>query len=146
MAKARELMDKLTWAVTQEHSLDAVMDCYTDDALLVTPDAGEVRGRANAADYWRPFLEAFPDVRYEPLRSFEDGNTAIDEGWITGTHLGPMRLPDGRTIDPTGRQVKVRTLDLATVDDGKIKEHHMYFDQFAYMKQLGLLPSEATAG
>ncbi|HLV58732.1 MAG: ester cyclase [Micromonosporaceae bacterium] len=145
MGKAREVMDRLTRAAAQEHNVEAVKECYTDDALLVTPDAGELRGREKAADYWRPFIEAFPDMTFEPLRTFEAGDTAIDEGWVSGTHSGPMRLPDGHTIDPTGRRVKFRTVDLATVDNGKIKEHHMDFDQLDFMEQLGISPSGKQA-
>ena len=62
-------------------------------------------------------------MTFEPLRTFEAGDTAIDEGWVSGTHSGPMRLPDGHTIDPTGRRVAyvsegtLRVLDLDSGED-----------------------------
>jgi predicted ester cyclase len=145
MGEARDVMDRLTRAATEEHSVEAVVDCYADDVVLVTPDAGEIHGRDGAGDYWRPLLEALPDASYEGHRQYEVGDTAIDEGWLTGIHTGPFRLPDGQTIEPTGRQVRLRSVDLATVGGSRIKEHHLYFDQMEFLDQLGVSPPTEQA-
>jgi ketosteroid isomerase-like protein len=145
MGEAREVLDRLTRAATEERNIEAAVHCYADEAVMVTPDAGEVRGRDGIGDYWRPFLEAIPDVSFESLRKYETGDTAIDEGWLTGTHTRPMRLPDGETIPPTGRQIKLRECDVATVRDGTIREHHVYFDQAEFLEQLGMAPSQPPA-
>jgi ketosteroid isomerase-like protein len=142
MGKPREIMDQLTTAMVEQRSLDALTSHYTDDAVLQTPDAGEIRGGDRIADYWRPFLEAFPDAQYEVLRKHEAGDCAIDEGWLVGTHSGPFRLPTGQVIDPTGRPVRIRECDVATVVGDKIREHHMYFDQMEFLGQIGITPPE----
>jgi ketosteroid isomerase-like protein len=142
MGKPREIMDKVTDAMVEQRDLDAVLSHYTDDAMIITPDAGEIRGRNRIAEYWRPFIEAFPDGHYEVLRKHEAGDCAIDEGWLVATHNGPFRLPDGEVIEPTGRPVRMRSCDIATVVGDKIREHHMYFDQMEFLGQLGLTPVE----
>jgi ketosteroid isomerase-like protein len=68
---------------------------------------------------------------------------AIDEGFVVGTNTGPLALPTGRTLPPTGRQVRVRSCDVATVEDGLITSHRAYFDQLELLGQLGLLPEPA---
>jgi hypothetical protein len=140
MGQAREVMDQLTAAALDQHSVDSAMSFYAEDAVLITPDAGEIRGRSNIADYWRPMIEGFSDSRYESLHKSEDGDVAIDEGWFIGTNTAPLPMPDGGTLPPTGRQVKLRSCDIATVQGNKIKEHHLYFDQMEFMGQLGLTP------
>jgi ketosteroid isomerase-like protein len=142
MGKPRQIMDQLTAAVVEQRSLDAVTSLYTDDAVLMTPDAGEIRGGGRIADYWRPFLEAFRDAHFEVLRKHEAGDCAIDEGWLVGTHTGPFRLPTGQVIDPTGRPVRIRECDIATVIGDKIREHHVYFDQMEFLGQMGITPPE----
>jgi ketosteroid isomerase-like protein len=53
-------------------------------------------------------------------------------------------MPDGQEVPPTGKQIRVRAADVATVRDGRIVRHDFYFDQLAILDQLGLL--EALSG
>jgi steroid delta-isomerase-like uncharacterized protein len=139
MGEARELMDRLTEAATGG-DVDALAEIYADDARLVTPDQGELEGRAAVVAYMSQFVQAFPDGKFEPLNKLEVGNTAIDEGWFVGTHTGPLETPDGETIPATGKAVRVRSCDLATVENGRITSHRFYFDQLEFLGQLGLAP------
>jgi predicted ester cyclase len=138
MAKAREVMDRLTAAAVEQHDLDAVTAHYTDDAVMLTPDAGEVRGLPRITEYWGRFLDAFPDVGFEVLRTYETGEVAINEGWWTGTNTQPLTLPTGAVLPATGQRVRFRDCHIATVIGDRIREHHLYFDQLELMTQLGL--------
>jgi ketosteroid isomerase-like protein len=142
MTDAREVMDRITDAVTHR-DWDAVRSLYADDAVLETPDRGTVRGREEIVGYFRGFVEALDDADFEVAAKHEIGSLAIDEGWMSGTHSGPMPGPDGETIEPTGRRIRVRECDLAEIKDGVVTSHHMYFDQLEFMEQLGL--AEAAA-
>jgi hypothetical protein len=64
---------------------------------------------------------------------------AIDEGHITGTHTMPLATPSGERIPATGKRIRVRDCDVATVEGGMITSHHFYFDQIELLEQLGLL-------
>lgn len=139
MGQAREAMDRLTAAATEAHDLDSVVASYGDDAVLVTPDAGEVKGKKAIADYWRPFVDGFSEARYETISKLEAGNRAVDEGYFVGTHTGTMTLSSGEKLDATGKRIKLRSCDIATVQEGKITEHHLYFDEGDFMRQLGLV-------
>jgi hypothetical protein len=103
-----------------------VAECYADNATAVTPDQGELRGSDAIANYLRQFSDAFPDVRCEHLREHEAGNVAIDEGYITGTHTASLPMPSGESIPPTGKQIRVRDRDVATVHGGLVTSHHFY--------------------
>jgi ketosteroid isomerase-like protein len=140
MGNARTVMDRVTAAAMEQHDINAVKQCYAENAVVTTPDAGEVRGRDRIADYWRTFIESFPDARWESLDRHESGNHAIDEGYFVGTNTMPLRMPNGDTVPATGKRVKIRGCDIATVTDDRITEHHLYFDQMEFMSQLGLAP------
>ena len=139
MGEARTVMDRVTRAFTNQ-DLDAVAACYAEDAVAVTPDVGEIHGREAIRDYFTGQVEAFPDSGYESLHKHEAGNVAIDEGYFTGTHTGSFAMPSGDNVPPTGKRVRVRACDIATVDGGVITRHHFYFDQMEFLGQLGLLP------
>jgi steroid delta-isomerase-like uncharacterized protein len=139
MGEARDLMDRTTEAITSGN-LDAMRDCYAEDATAVTPDQGELNGADAIVEWARGFADAIPDARWEPLYAHEVGNTAIDEGYFKGTNTGPLRMPTGETIPATGKQVRVRGCDVATVENGRITSHRFYFDQMEFLSQLGLAP------
>jgi ketosteroid isomerase-like protein len=54
-----------------------------------------------------------------------------------------LRLPEGATIEPTGKQIRMRSADIATVRDGKIIRHDFYYDQLEMLAQLGLMEAPA---
>jgi ketosteroid isomerase-like protein len=137
MGQAREAMDRVT-AATMARDATAVGNCYAVDAVVVTPDQGEIRGRESIVEYMLQLHEAFPDASYEYGGKFEDGTTAIDEGYLTGTHTGPLRLESGDVIEPTGKRLRVRSCDIAEVENGVIIRHRLYFNPAEFAEQLGL--------
>jgi ketosteroid isomerase-like protein len=144
MGEAREVMDRFTAAATESKDFRAVADCYAQDAVAVTPDQGEIRGGDAIADYLRQFTDAFSDIRFEPVAKHEAGNVAIDEGYLTGTNTAPLSMPSGESIPATGKQIRVRSCDVATVEGGLVTSHRFYFDQMELLGQLGLLPEMPT--
>ncbi|HEU4668709.1 MAG TPA: nuclear transport factor 2 family protein [Arthrobacter sp.] len=138
MGQAREVMDRLNKAMETKDK-DALLRSYATDAVAYTPDKGELRGRDAITSYLMEFWEAMPDVRYDQTGRYEAGNVAVDEGIVTGTNTGPLRMPSGETLQPTGKELRVHSCDVATVEDGEITSHHFYFDQVEFLAQLGLM-------
>jgi hypothetical protein len=52
----------------------------------------------------------------------------------------PLPMPTGEAIPATGKQIRVRACDVATVEGGRLTSHRIYFDQMEFLGQLGLLP------
>lgn len=146
MGQARELMDRLTEAVVSAN-YDAIDEVYASDVVITTPDQGTITGLDAAKAWHRSFGDAF-DMTFEMERELETADCAIDQGTALATHTGDMPLPDGTTLPPTGKQVRLRACDVATVANGKIVRHDFYFDQLEMMAQLGLLeqPASTTSG
>ena len=141
MGEARDLMNRVTDAFFSK-DWETGAKLYAPDAVAVTPDRGEVTGNDNIVAWSKELIDAFPDARYEPVNEYESGNTAIDEGYFAGTNTGPVQGPTGETIPATGKSVRVRACDIATVENGVITSHRFYYDQMDFLGQLGL--TEAT--
>ncbi|TLM81530.1 ester cyclase [Pseudarthrobacter sp. NamE5] len=138
MGQAREVMDRLTSAMNAKDR-EMLAGCYAANAVAYTPDQGELRGRDAITGYLFHFWEAIPDVRYELVEKHDAGDVAIDEGVVGGMNTGPLTLPSGETLPATGKQIRIRSCDIARVEGGEITSHHFYFDQMEFMTQLGLM-------
>jgi ketosteroid isomerase-like protein len=142
MGQAREVMDRLTTAMGEKDK-ETLAGCYAANAVAYTPDQGELRGRDAITSYLFELWEAMPDVRYQHTAKHEAGDVAIDEGIIVATNTGPLRLSPGETLQPTGKQLRVRSCDVAKIENGEIISHQFYFDQVEFLSQLGLLPQSS---
>ena len=140
MGEARDVMDRLTTAVSETKDFQAAAECYSTDAVAVTPDQGELSGRDAIAEYLSQLTDSFSDLRYEYVAKHESGNVAIDEGYVVGTNTGPLPMPSGETVPATGKQIRVRSCDVVTVEGGMVTNHRFYIDQMEFLNQLGLLP------
>jgi ketosteroid isomerase-like protein len=136
-------MDRITAAVVAGDT-DAMERCYAENAVAQTPDLGTITGRAEVVKYVNGFSTAFPDAHFELIGMHEAGDVAVDEGYFLGTHTGPLELPDGQTVEPTGKEMRIRECDVVVVADGQIVEHRFYYDQMEFALQLGLIEQQPT--
>jgi steroid delta-isomerase-like uncharacterized protein len=142
MAEAREISDRYTDLINA-HDAEAIGALYADDGVFTDP-TGEYRGREAIVQYWQGFFQAFPDLGSGDEFEAESDDTAIQEWWASGTNQGPLETPEG-TIPATGKRMTIRGCDAMTVRSGRITSHRVYYDQLAFLTQLGLVPESATA-
>ncbi|KAA9376824.1 ester cyclase [Microbispora cellulosiformans] len=119
------------------HDLPEILSFYSPDAVYVGP-SGVAEGLDQIAWIYEQVFTAFPD--FHAMAWFELGdceNPAVTEWTYTGTHTGPLLLPDGREIGGTGRRITVRATCTAFVEHGRIRTHREYFDQLELYSQLG---------
>lgn len=121
------------------HDHDAVRDAYTDNVQILAPGT-ELQGRDAAAAWIEVFLRAFPDLNHEILATVQSGDAVAAEARFTATHTGPLASPSG-DLPPTGKPVALDYVDITRFADGRIASEHIYFDQVAFLSQLGLLPT-----
>ncbi len=64
----------------------------------------------------------------------------VQEFTFEGTHSGPLAGPTGE-IPPTNQKLVGRGVQAVDVQDGRVSEARLYFDQVQVLTQLGLMPS-----
>ena len=106
----------------------------SDDPYHVYDGADEVM------TYFRTSRTAFPDLGNEIIHNVVgDGDVAMTEFYLVGTHLGPLKTPAG-DIPPTGKRIRVRmaaTFEFKPGSD-KIISERPYTDPRAVLHQLGI--------
>ena len=123
--------------------LNAFVDEYTEDAVLLTPD-GRAQGREAIHGQWSRELTSFPDRTHTIDSIVEKGDSIATEFTWVATNTGPWVLPDGTQLPPTGKQLTIKGMVRTTMRDGKMAEQHMYWDNLDALQQAGLLPAPAT--
>jgi len=91
-------------------------------------------------DQLKPMFAFAPDtkIKTHPVK-FGSGDYTCVIGEMEGTFSKPMAIGNGKTIPPTGKHFK---LSMTTVGlwgaDGKMSEEFLFWDNQAFMKQIGL--------
>ena len=112
---------------------------FATDAVHVDP-FGRREGREAIRAWWDERHKAFSDLNIEASLVIEEGDTVVAEWTWRATHTGPMAMPDGTEIPPTGKTLEFPGVDIGEVRDGKFATLRGYFDTTAAMSQLGLIP------
>ena len=98
-------------------------------------------GEEAVRGYFDASRTPFPDQANEIISvGAGDNNTVHVEFFLTGTHLGPLKL-GSKVVEATGKSFRVRmaaTFEFAKNSD-KIVCERPYFDQTAVLKELGLM-------
>lgn len=123
--------------------VEGLVNLYPEDATRVTP-FGTFEGRAAIYEAASRDKAAFPDRTMTVDVIVEQGDTLAAEWTFVGTHTGPLVMPDGTELPPTGKRVEFKGMELVQSRNGKAAVHHQYWDNMAVAGQLGVLPEAAT--
>lgn len=124
--------------------LDGVMDLYAEDAVQIMPD-GTFEGWAAVRDRLGKELDAFSDIAHRVVSYTEQDDAFADEWVFVGTHTGPVTLPDGTEVPPTGKRIEIPGMEIVKMRDGKIVANNLYYDNLAVLVQFGLVPQAVAA-
>jgi steroid delta-isomerase-like uncharacterized protein len=106
----------------------------------------EMNTREDVVAWFRSFFDALPDLHMEVedvVVAGEPGREHVTVRWrVTGTF---SRAPY-MGIEPTGRPIDLRGMDLIQIEDGRVAGNNIYYDQLTFARQIGMLPSEGSFG
>ncbi|MEE9164176.1 MAG: ester cyclase [Thermoplasmata archaeon] len=105
------------------------------------PDLEEpLKGLKAYRERFETNVEAFPDQHIETKQVFGQGEWVVLEGIFTGTHEGAFPGPGGQEIPATHKRVELPLALVFKIEGGKTTEEHDYYDNLAFLSQLGLAP------
>ena len=61
--------------------------------------------------------------------------------------MADVRALHGRSVhgvEPTGRRIDIRGLDLLEIEEGEIVSNTAYYDGASFARQVGMLPAEGS--
>lgn len=113
---------------------------HADDIKVIYPDGSITKGLSpQHIDMLKPMFFFAPDtkIKNHPVR-FGSGDWTCVIGEMEGTFSKPMPIGNGKIIPPTNKKFKLAMSTIGHWKDGKMIEEYLFWDNHAFMKQIGL--------
>lgn len=132
-----QLIDRYD-AAWNAHDVEAILALHAEDSVFENHTTGERSvgkdeiGRAIAG-----IFTVFPDLEFELRSRYLREDLVVQEWTARGTHRGKLAR-SGIEVEPTGRTVEYRGIDVIPVRDGLVARKDVYSDGVTLLRQLGL--------
>jgi steroid delta-isomerase-like uncharacterized protein len=125
-------------AAWNDHDVDAIVSMHTEDSVFENHVTGDVNvGREQIGRAISSIFAVFPDLAFETRRAYIRDDLVVQEWTASGTHEGPMTR-SGITLEPTGKKVEYKGMDVIPIQDGLVARKDVYSDSITLLRQLGL--------
>jgi steroid delta-isomerase-like uncharacterized protein len=120
------------------HDVETILSMHTDDSVFENHVTGDVNvGKEAIGRAIGGIFSVFPDLSFEGRRQYVRENLVVQEWTARGTHLGKMTRA-GIEVEPTGRPVEYRGMDVIPIREGLVARKDVYSDSITLLRQLGL--------
>jgi steroid delta-isomerase-like uncharacterized protein len=116
---------------------DGMAATYADDAVADIVPIGIIRGPSEIREFFEGLFAAVPDMEttYEIVAT--NDNTVVVEWRNRGTFNGAAF----QGVEPTGKPVEMRGVDVIKVKDDRIAHNTAYYDGLEFARQIGMMPA-----
>ncbi len=131
--------DDLDFRVYSGQKWDELGKSHHQEIIVHWPDGRTTHGIDVHIEDLKAMFVFAPDthIKEHPIRIATGDWTAVT-GFIEGTFTEPMPMGDGKTIPPTGKSFKLPMATFGHWKDGVMIEEWLFWDNQAFMKQIGL--------
>jgi steroid delta-isomerase-like uncharacterized protein len=122
------------------HDTAAMAEHWREDGVSDLVPIGVMRGRDEVIAFFAGLFASTPDLEFTVTRVVAGERLAAVEWRLSGHFTGaPFQ-----GLEPTGKPIELRGLDMVEVEEGQIVAITAYYDGAAYARQVGLLPPEGS--
>ena len=116
------------------HDPDGIVATFAEGGTYTDPSTGEPLTGQAIGEYASGLMAGFPDLNFEIVSEGQTGDNSVAVQWIMkGTNSGSIM-----GIPPTEKTIALPGADFVTIEGDKITTVVGYFDQKAFVEQLGL--------
>jgi len=113
----------------------AISPNYVRHCQAMPPGLQELHGTDEFFGFLAEWLEAVPDYTDTITNMIADGDRVAYVSTMAGTHTGPLG-----DLPATGKSFTLVNIIIQRLEDGKIAETWVSWDNVAFLSQLGLMP------
>lgn len=113
---------------------------WREDGVEDIVAVGVLRGRDELREYFKSMFAGMPDARTTITRLVAGEQSCAVEFRIEATLEGAPFMG----IEPSGKHIEIRGMDLFELEDGKLVSNTSYFDGTSIARQIGMLPADGS--
>jgi steroid delta-isomerase-like uncharacterized protein len=113
--------------------VDLVDALYAEGCVRHNSDVGDSEGPEGVKEFVKWVYTAYPDFKVSFDKRFEFKDRIVAHWSATGTNNGPL----SENMPATGKKVFFSGLAMSVIEDGKITEEWVYYNQLAIYDQMG---------
>ena len=134
--ESRDIARRFTEECWDKSDVGVLDELMAPDFIDHDPAPGQEQGREGYKQLTAAYFNAFSDFRVRNEDVIAEGDKAVLRWTACGRHTGALM-----GIAATGKDVKLRGIDIIRVEGGRIVERWGEFDVFGLLQQLGALPA-----
>jgi steroid delta-isomerase-like uncharacterized protein len=138
--KAIEQRARSYFEAMDRRDVAGMLEHWHEDGVEDVVTVGVLRGNEERGSFFRSMFAAMPDARTTVTRLVAGERLCAVEWRLEGTFEGAAFLG----VDPTGKHVEIRGMDLLEFEDGQIVSLTAYSDGASFARQIGLLPADGS--
>lgn len=142
MSETKLIADKFV-AAFNAHDEKGLLALHAAHIKFEAPGDVRYNTTAEATAFAMRWLKGFPNGKMIVRNEIVNGPWIVQEITMEGVHAGPLENAMG-TVPATHKKVSGKGVQILKVENGQITEAKVYYDQFEFMSQLGLIPAPAT--
>ena len=132
-----ELYSKVWDTALNERNIEIInLDNFDENIKTITAD-GDVKGIEAFKTYYNNYLTGFSDAEFNIIDVFGQGDKIVKYWSFKGTHDG-----DFFGIPATGKKIDLIGTTLVLMKDGRVLQEQDFFDNYSFLGQLGLIPTD----
>jgi predicted ester cyclase len=121
--------------ILNQGKVELIDELFAEDYVEHAAPPGVPPNRDSLKEFFADIRNAFPDLHYEVLQQYHDGDTHIGLIHARGTMKG-----DFMGMTATGKSAEWDEIHIGRMAGGKLVEHWGVVDNLTMMQQLGLVP------
>ena len=131
--------DDLDFNVFSNQQWDRFKISHARDIKVYWPDSHVEVGLEKHIESLKYFFTYAPDTRikYHPVR-LGVGEWTSWIGLMQGTFTKPMKMPDGRVMQPTGKAFSLPMCTVGHWKNGTMDAEYLFWDTGLYYRQMGV--------
>ena len=114
-------------------NLDLVDALYAEGCVRHNADMGDSEGPEGVKEFVKWVYTAYPDFKVSFDKRFELKDRTVALWSATGTNDGPL----SEDMPATGKKVSFTGLAMSVIENGKITEEWVYYNQLPLYSQMG---------
>ncbi|HEU5097457.1 MAG TPA: ester cyclase [Roseiflexaceae bacterium] len=137
----KAIIRRMTEEFYNQGNVESAEHFFADSYVHHDPASPHVRDRDGLKQMLRAFRAGCPDLHITIDQLLAEGDMVTKRWTFHTTHTGDLS-----GLPPTGKRITMSGLELFRLEDGKIVECWVGYDNLSLMQQLGVIPIPEQVG